>query len=118
MPVAISGITAARDKDGAVVEWTSQKYVYLQPSRDEEAAVQDALHMEIPTREEMQEIEASSRLYTDNGSVVMTLSVLSKTATALPEIAAITPERVKIAILSRSTLIPEYSAASRLPPVR
>lgn len=35
MPVTISGITAERDKDGAVVAWTSQKYVYLQPSRDD-----------------------------------------------------------------------------------
>lgn len=35
MPVTISGVTAPRDKDGAVVEWTSQKYVYLQPSRDD-----------------------------------------------------------------------------------
>lgn len=35
----------------------------LQPSLEEEHAVRDALAIEISTREEMQEIESSSRLY-------------------------------------------------------
>ncbi|MBS7809806.1 magnesium transporter CorA family protein [Roseococcus pinisoli] len=48
----------------------------MQPSRDEEAAVQDALHVEIPTREEMQEIESSSRLYREGDTLVLTANFL------------------------------------------
>jgi magnesium transporter len=43
----------------------------LQPSREEERAVQDALHIELPTREEMQEIESSSRLYREEDMLVL-----------------------------------------------
>ncbi len=42
------------------------------PSRDEEVAVEKWLGVEIPTREEMEEIEISSRLYAENGAYVMT----------------------------------------------
>src|SRR5512147_29998 len=41
------------------------------PSHSEIAAVERAYHMEVPTREEMREIEASSRIYTENGAMVM-----------------------------------------------
>ena len=33
------------------------------PTPEEEATVEQALHLDVPTREEQQEIEASSRLY-------------------------------------------------------
>ncbi|MDB5411934.1 MAG: corA, partial [Rubritepida sp.] len=48
----------------------------LQPSREEEFAVQDALAIEVPTREEMQEIESSSRLYRDGDTLVLTANFL------------------------------------------
>jgi magnesium transporter len=48
----------------------------MQPSREEEHAVQDALHIEIPTREEMQEIESSSRLYREEETLVLTANFL------------------------------------------
>ena len=44
----------------------------LDPSEAEERAVETALGLEVPTREEMAEIEDSSRLYADDGAVVMT----------------------------------------------
>ncbi len=46
------------------------------PTRDEEALVESALGIDVPTREEMQEIEATSRLYSRNGALVMTAMVL------------------------------------------
>ena len=48
------------------------------------------LSVELPTHEEMQEIEASSRLYEDGGALVMTMPVLTRALTDEPEAAAIT----------------------------
>ncbi|MFL1462982.1 magnesium transporter CorA family protein [Roseococcus sp. DSY-14] len=48
----------------------------LMPSPEEERAVQAALGLEIPTREEMQEIESSSRLYREGDALVTTANFL------------------------------------------
>ncbi len=48
----------------------------LTPTQDEERQVQDALRLEIPTREEMQEIESSSRLYKEGDALFLTASFL------------------------------------------
>ncbi len=48
----------------------------LNPSPDEERAVQDALRVEVPTREEMQEIESSSRLYKEGEDLFLTANFL------------------------------------------
>ncbi|MBX9750318.1 MAG: magnesium transporter CorA family protein [Roseococcus sp.] len=48
----------------------------LQPSLEEEHAVQAALGIEVPTREEMQEIESSSRLYREDDTLVLTANFL------------------------------------------
>src|SRR5918998_336037 len=44
----------------------------LDPSREDERAVETLLGLAVPTRQEMAEIEESARLYEDNGSLVMT----------------------------------------------
>ncbi|MCQ4161480.1 magnesium/cobalt transporter CorA [Roseomonas sp. GC11] len=48
----------------------------LCPSPEEERAVQQALALEIPTREEMQEIESSSRLYKEGEALFLTANFL------------------------------------------
>jgi magnesium transporter len=48
----------------------------LHPSLEEEHAVQTALGIEVPTREEMQEIESSSRLYREDDTLVLTANFL------------------------------------------
>lgn len=48
----------------------------LNPSREEERAVQDALGLEVPTREEQQEIESSSRLYKEDEALFLTANFL------------------------------------------
>ena len=48
----------------------------LNPSAEEERAVQDALRLEVPTREEMQEIESSSRLYREEDALFLTANFL------------------------------------------
>lgn len=60
------------------------------PKPDDEAAMLRLLSVELPTHEEMQEIEASSRLYEDGGALVMTMPVLTRALTDEPEAAAIT----------------------------
>ena len=46
------------------------------PTPAEESAVQEALRVEVPTREEMQEIESSSRLYKEGEDLFMTANFL------------------------------------------
>jgi magnesium transporter len=48
----------------------------LNPTKDEDLLVEQALSISVPTREEMSEIEASSRLYQEGGGHYMTAVVL------------------------------------------
>ena len=60
------------------------------PSLDEEERVEHALGIDVPTREDMQEIEHSSRLYQDQGTLFMTATILLGSETAAPETVPIT----------------------------
>ncbi len=51
----------------------------LRPNGEEEATVERLAGLDVPTREEMQEIELSSRLYQEAGATFMTANVLSHT---------------------------------------
>jgi len=46
------------------------------PTEAEESLVEHALGIEVPTRAEMREIEASSRFYAENGAVYMTAAIV------------------------------------------
>jgi len=60
------------------------------PTREEELAVEACLGIQVPTHDEMQEIETSSRLYVEDNALVMTMTVLNKPAHEQIESAAIT----------------------------
>ncbi len=60
------------------------------PSREEEVAIEQALQIEIPTREEMQEIETSSRLYKEFGALFMTATVVAYADSGSPISTAVT----------------------------
>ncbi len=62
----------------------------LEPTLDEERAVERLLAIEVPSREEMREIETSNRLYEEDGTLYMTATVVTKIDTDRPESAAIT----------------------------
>jgi magnesium transporter len=49
----------------------------VEPTEEEVALVESQLEVELPTREEMAEIEPSSRLYTDRGAVFMTATIIT-----------------------------------------
>jgi magnesium transporter len=59
------------------------------PTREEERHVETLLGVGVPTREEMQEIEVSSRLYEENGALYMTATVLCKAESEHPETTAV-----------------------------
>jgi len=51
----------------------------VQPTPDEERALEQGLGVDIPTREEMEAIEVSSRLYHENGALFMTATLPART---------------------------------------
>jgi magnesium transporter len=54
------------------------------PTREEEKAVEALLGLEVPTRQEMAEIEESARLYEEHGALVMTAVVINGVAEGRP----------------------------------
>ena len=60
------------------------------PTLGEDKIVESAIGVMVPTREEMAEIEVSSRLYIENGARYMTATVLYNTDTDKPGTTAIT----------------------------
>jgi magnesium transporter len=62
----------------------------LEPSAEEERAVEEVLGIDVPTREEMREIEASNRLYEENGGIYMTATIVTKLDTDLPQSTQVT----------------------------
>ncbi|MBE9606437.1 magnesium transporter CorA family protein [Acetobacteraceae bacterium H6797] len=67
---ARDGLRPAEDLRGAI--WID----LLSPSPEEVSRVEQALRLEIPTREEMQEIESSSRLYREDDALFLTANFL------------------------------------------
>jgi magnesium transporter len=62
----------------------------FEPTPAEEKAVESLLTVDVPTRDEMKEIETSNRLYEEGGAVYMTATVGNKLDTPAPESSAIT----------------------------
>jgi magnesium transporter len=60
------------------------------PTAEEEAAVEAALGIDIPTREELAEIEASSRLYQEDGAAFMTATLIRRGENDAPESSPVT----------------------------
>jgi magnesium transporter len=62
----------------------------VEPSADEERAVEAALGLDIPTRGELEEIEASSRLYQEDGAAFMTANLIRRGEDDRPESSPVT----------------------------
>jgi magnesium transporter len=60
------------------------------PTREEELAVERALGLDLPTAEEMAQIEPSSRLYQEGGATFMTATLMARTAEGSPTAAPVT----------------------------
>ncbi len=62
----------------------------VEPTAEEEKAVEAALQIDIPTREELAEIEASSRLYQEDGAAFMTANLIRRGENDRPESSPVT----------------------------
>jgi magnesium transporter len=60
------------------------------PTAQEDKLVEGLLGIAVPTREEMQEIEVSSRLYIENGGRYMTATLMCQADTAAPKTTPVT----------------------------
>jgi magnesium transporter len=76
---ATARLTAASAPDKGAV-WTD----LLAPTPAEDAAVEAELGIDLPTRDDMREIEPSARIYSNDGALFMTANVLAGAATAEP----------------------------------
>src|SRR5437763_4760161 len=62
----------------------------VNPTPQEDKAVEQALGIGVPTREEMQEIEVTSRLYVENGARYMTATLMCQSESASPKTTPVT----------------------------
>jgi magnesium transporter len=76
--------TYGPDCDGSIVEANKGQLIpdaatwidLEEPTREEDRLVEQCVRVQVPTREDMREIEPSSRLYERNGALYMTMSAL------------------------------------------
>jgi len=76
--------------EGEAVPETASWVDLHQPTRSEDLAAEAFLKASLPTREEAQEIEFSSRFYAEDGAVFMTASVLTGVDIAKPALVPLT----------------------------
>jgi magnesium transporter len=70
--------------DGSIIDATKGQRIpddatwidLEEPTREEDKLVEECVRVQVPTREDMSEIEPSSRLYEQNGTLYMTLGAL------------------------------------------
>jgi magnesium transporter len=62
----------------------------IAPTRDEELVLENRLNLPLPTREEMIELEASSRLYRENGATYATADLIHNGDADIPAIDPVT----------------------------
>ncbi len=62
----------------------------VKPTAEEDRAVEKLSGIAVPTREDMQEIEISSRLYIENGARYMTATLMCQSDTDMPRTTAVT----------------------------
>src|SRR6202163_3467880 len=80
----VAGADLAALPDSAV--WIDM----VTPTADEDHAVEGLAGIAVPTREDMQEIEISSRLYSENGARYMTATLMCAADTENPRTTAVT----------------------------
>ncbi len=71
-------LLAAAEFPGSGEELSALVWIdMLNPTAEEDRAVEEALGISIPSQDEMQEIELSSRLYAENGAEFLTMTALA-----------------------------------------
>src|SRR5882757_298728 len=80
-----NGLVCAEREPGAELPADAAWIDLREPTPEEEQLVEKALGIDVPTREEMREIEASNRFYEEDGGLYMTATLVTKLDTDLPE---------------------------------
>src|ERR1700675_4050807 len=84
---SLDRIPVTSDED---VPETSVWFDLVNPHVQEDKIVERKVAIAIPTREEMQEIEVTSRLYVENGARYMTATLMCQSDTDTPKTTAVT----------------------------
>ena len=85
-PMPLTGVDAMTAGLPAGAVWIDM----LSPTREEEVFIETATGILVPTPDEMDEIETSSRLYTENGAIYMTATIATGIIRDNPESLAVT----------------------------
>ena len=85
-----TGNSLLRHNETAPLTKDSVWFDLLNPTPDEDAAVEKALGISVPTRAEMREIEASSRFYQEGGASYMTAYIVYNVEAPVPSASAVT----------------------------
>jgi magnesium transporter len=75
---------------GAAVAENAIWFDLVNPNLEEDKVVERQVGISIPTREEMQEIEVTSRLYVENGARYMTATLMCQSDTMTPKTTPVT----------------------------
>ncbi len=77
-------------KSGLSLDSEAVWYDLFEPKAEEIQIVEETFQLNIPSQEEMREIEASSRLYVENDMLFMTLNVLTEAESEHPFLSPVT----------------------------
>jgi magnesium transporter len=80
------GLVSAGDAALADTLWID----LLEPTPEEERVIEAQCGIDVPTREEMREIETSNRLYEEDGAVYLTSTIVTKLDADLPQNSQVT----------------------------
>jgi magnesium transporter len=84
---SLDRVAVASDQD---VPETSMWFDLVNPNQQEDKTVEHRMGIAVPTREEMQEIEVTSRLYVENGARYMTATLMCQSGTDAPKTTPVT----------------------------
>jgi magnesium transporter len=84
------GLSRLELRAGAAIPGEAIWLDLVEPTPSEEKQVESFLSIDVPTRDEMREIESSNRLYEEDGALYMTATVVTKLDSDLPESTQIT----------------------------
>src|SRR5438445_9054371 len=75
---------------GAQIPDSAVWFDLITPTQQEDKLVESHVGISVPTREEMQEIEVTSRLYVENGARYMTATLMCQSDTDIPRTTPVT----------------------------
>src|SRR4051812_2010203 len=93
LSVYVAGEASLKKVDLADIAAMPENAVWIdmvKPTAEEDHAVERLAGIAVPTREDMQEIEISSRLYIENGARYMTATLMCQSDTDMPRTTAVT----------------------------